>query len=88
MPTIELEQIAHSICKRGLAAPAIFFLEAFKPLTTVVHSASMASAPLLQMFLGLGFQRGFSDFLQDRENVEKLICLIEQQGRQEPNVRI
>lgn len=82
MPNIELETIARRIYKLGLTAPAIFFLEAFKPLTAVVHSATLVGAPLLQMCLGVAAQRELSEILRDRENIERLITLIEKQTEQ------
>lgn len=73
-----LQKAADQIRKRKLEAPAILFLESHKPLSYVGSQAATVYAPFLVPFLGYDFVHNYSKLFAKRENVEKLITLIEQ----------
>lgn len=68
--------IAHAICKRGMAVPAVLMLEAYKPLSRIFHQLGSAFAPLVTLFVG---KRSIDllSLLEERDGVEKLILAIE-----------
>ena len=72
-----LREFALGIHKRGLAVAAIFFLEMHKPLTGLLHAVVQVSAPLMNLMVGSTSTVMFSRLLNSRENIEKLICLLE-----------
>ncbi|RMD87643.1 MAG: hypothetical protein D6808_01095 [Candidatus Dadabacteria bacterium] len=68
---------AAEICRRGLGVPAIFILEAYKPLVVLAGSGITAAFPLLLPLLGMKRYRELVNLLSDRETVEMLIREIE-----------
>ena len=76
-----LNNCAERVCRLGLAVPAIFFLEMHKPLTGLAHSASVMAEPILGPLLGMHRVKDLSALLEERENVEKLIQLIEKRQK-------
>lgn len=68
---------ADEVTKRGLSVPAIFFLEMYKPLTTIFGATCQTLNPFLIPILGAERSRVLLKFLESRENVEKLLVLIE-----------
>ena len=73
-----LDKCANEIRRRQLEAPAIVFLEMHKPLSNVFAHAGMASAPFLVPLFGFDFVNDYSNLLQKRDNVERLICMLEE----------
>jgi len=73
-----LERIAQGIVQRGMAAPAVLFLELNKPLSFVASQSLIVLTPFLAPFLGLENVHRYSRLLEKRENVELLIERIEQ----------
>ena len=74
----DLESLAAGICRRGLAIPAIFFLELYKPLSTVLHAATCVSLPVIGFIFGSNRSEQLLSFLESRDNIEALIKRIEQ----------
>ena len=72
-----LEKCSNEIRRRQLEAPAIVFLEMHKPLSNVFAHIGMASAPFLVPLFGFDFVNDYSNLLQKRDNVERLICMLE-----------
>lgn len=72
-----LDKCANEIRRRQLEAPAIVFLEMHKPLSNVFAHAGMASAPFLVPLFGFDFVNDYSNLLQKKDNVERLICMLE-----------
>ena len=72
-----IEQLAVAVHARRMTVPAILFLEAHKPLTTLFHAAAVMSLPMLLPLFGAK-ARELPAFLQSRDNVERLIRRIEQ----------
>ena len=63
---------------RQLEAPAIAFLEMHKPITNVFAHAGLTMAPFLVPLFGFDFVNDYSNLLQKRDNVERLICMLEE----------
>ena len=73
-----LERIAQGIVRRGMAAPAVLFLELNKPLSFVASQSLVVLTPFLAPFVGVENVHRYSRLLEKRENVERLIDRIEQ----------
>lgn len=73
-----LDKCANEITKRKLETPAILFLEMHKPLSNVFAHGGMMSAPFLVPFLGFDLVNDYSNLLRDKNNVERLICMLEE----------
>ena len=76
-----IEQLASVVHARRMTVPAILFLEAHKPLTSLFHTAAVMSLPLLLPLFGAK-ARELPAFLQSRDNVERLIRRIEELARE------
>jgi len=63
--------------KHRVQTPATLFLEMHKPLSTVVGNAAIFFSPIIMPILGFERVDKYSRFFADRENVERLICEIE-----------
>ena len=72
-----IERIASGIARRGMSIPAILFLEMHKPLTFIASQGMIAFSPFMAPFIGFDNLQTASRLLEKRENVEKLICRIE-----------
>ena len=72
-----IEQLASAVHARRMTVPAILFLEAHKPLTTLFHAAAVMSLPMLLPLFGAK-ARELPALLESRDNVERLIRRIEQ----------
>ncbi len=77
----QLQSLADSIAKpivgRGLAVPAVLFLEMYKPLSFVASQSLMMAMPFLAPFIGAQRVADLSKVLKDRDNVELLLNRIE-----------
>ncbi len=72
-----VDSIARAIVDRRLETPAVFFLEAHKPLSFVASQTMAVAVPLLGPLLGAQRMADLSKLLKDRENVELLLARIE-----------
>jgi hypothetical protein len=72
-----LEKANKEIRAKKLEAPAILFFEMHKPLSNVFAHASLAFAPYLVPLLGYDFVNRYSLLLKKRDNVERLIEMLE-----------
>lgn len=77
MPQQRLAALAEEIVTRRLSAPAIFLLELSKPLCGLAEAAGQVSLPILAALVGQGRSQELLNFLSSRDNIERLICLIE-----------
>ena len=68
-----IEKTADFVVKHRLAAPALLFLENFKPLNRLFGQTLLLFSPFAAFFSLENRLREVSDLLQSRENVEKLI---------------
>ena len=72
-----IERLAQAVHARRMTVPAILFLEAHKPLTSMFHTAAVMSLPMMLPLFGAK-ARELPAFLQSRENVERLVRRIEE----------
>lgn len=72
-----IQKTAAFVKKQGVRTPAVLFLEMHKPLSGIAAHAAIAFAPFIMPFLGFSRVDKYSRFFADRENVERLICEIE-----------
>lgn len=72
-----LEKAAAEIRRRKLEIPAILLLESSKPLTFFFGTSAIMFAPFLVPFFGFDSVNDYSILFKDRENVERLIRLLE-----------
>ena len=77
-----IDEIASYIHKRKLEAPAIMFLEMNKPLSLFYSSLFYVSTPVLGAFMGVDRMKKLYLLMENRENIEKLICKIEELGKE------
>ncbi len=73
-----LDKCSNEIRRRQLEAPAIVFLEMHKPISNVFAHAGLSLAPFLVPLFGFDFVNDYSNLLQKRDNVERLICMLEE----------
>lgn len=71
-----VEAWARRLVDRGLAVPAVFLLEAHKPLAGIGAHAVVAFQPLLSAVFSLNFGE-VAAFLRSADNIERLIRRIE-----------
>ncbi len=72
-----MERVAKGLVDRGLAPPAIFVLEAMKPLSFVASQGLVVLEPFVQSLLSIPDYTAFRELLEDRRNVERLLQRIE-----------
>lgn len=83
-----LNSLARRLVQRGLGVPAVFLLEALKPVSVVCQQTVLASSPLARVF---GFEASFGELaqvLESRQAMEELALeverLLEEPERGEP----
>lgn len=69
---------ANKINAVGLSAPAIFLLEAHKPLSFMTSQLLVVSQPILNLFFAPHLTRNVIQLFADRSDLEKLIKHLEQ----------
>ena len=69
--------MADRIKALGLAEPALFFLELYKPLHGLLHAGAVVAEPLLSLFFRCDTIRRVSSVLESRDNIEKLLTMLE-----------
>ena len=72
-----IRALATQVHKRGMALPAIFFLEMYKPLSGVAHAAALVSSPMLIPFFGPERYEAALRVVGSRDALEQLIQEIE-----------
>lgn len=72
-----LRQVADRLIARRLTAPAIFMLEAGRPLSFVTSQALVFFQPVVEGILGVKDYAVFAAALEDRANIEWLIRELE-----------
>jgi hypothetical protein len=73
-----IAKAAEQITRRGLAVPAILALEMHKPLAYLGSQAAVAFAPFIAPIAGYDRYHDYTRLLSKRQNVERLIRLLEQ----------
>ncbi len=72
-----LEKLTDILVRRRLTTPAIFILEAGKPLSFVASQSMLFFEPFLEAFFPAGDYHIVAEALEDRENVEWFIQRLE-----------
>lgn len=72
-----LEKLSQRVSLMRLEAPAIFFLELYKPLMGLFGATALLAEPLLYALAGQKKTENLRQFLESRENLECLIARIE-----------
>ena len=83
-----VDSIARKIVGRRLETPAVFFLEAHKPLSFIASQAVLVAMPLAGALLGAQQVADFSRLLRDRENIDLLISRIEDLAAEKDRRRV
>ena len=73
-----IEDLAQKVRKRGLATPAILFLEIHKPLTYLASQSLLIGSGFLAPLFGPQNVQQYVKLFESRENVERLIQRIEE----------
>ena len=77
-----LTRLADGIVSRGLAVPAILFLEMNKPLAFLGSQALVFFGPIITAFIRSEPYYQAAELLEDRRNVEFLLQEIERMERE------
>jgi len=72
-----IEKMARKITELGLTAPAIFLLEAHKPLAFVGSQVILVAQPTLDIFWPGNFAANMADLLADPSQLDQLITRLE-----------
>ncbi len=72
-----LQSLAHSIRRRRMVEPAIFFLELSKPLVGCMRELYGMSEPLVRTLFGAKTSPALGAMLSSAEHVERLIVMLE-----------
>ncbi len=72
-----IAKAAHEIRKRRMEAPAILFLEMNRPLANIAAQGSIVFSPFLVPLIGFQNLDDYSQVFSKRENVERLIQMLE-----------
>ena len=82
-----LKKVADEIVSRRLTAPAIFVLESYSPLSFIGSQAMIALEPFIHAIFALPDYRKFALMMERRENVQKLMTLIEAANQEQKRTR-
>ncbi len=77
---VMLDELADAICRRELAAPAIFLLESVRPLNFIGSQFLHALGPLAGLFVDGRRVEMLAGALEDRETIGRLVAKIESRG--------
>jgi len=75
-----LAKFAQEVVDRGLAVPAIMFLETMKPLSFIGSQFMVMANPIVQVIFNSKLYWEITVLLEDRANVENLIQEIERRS--------
>lgn len=82
-----LKRVAAEIVSRRLTAPAIFFLESCGPLSFVGSQAMIVMEPFIHAIFNLPDYRKFALVMERRENVNRLITMIEAANQEQKKAK-
>jgi hypothetical protein len=77
-----LDQVAAAVVRRGLVAPAVFFLELNRPLAFLAGQATHVLVPFLAPLVGVGKMQEVARVLNDPQNIDRLLARIELHERE------
>ena len=72
-----LNNFAQQVVDRGVSVPAIFFLESTKYISFVGSQFLVFLGPIATSFVNSQKYYQFTELLEDRNNIEYVICEIE-----------
>ena len=72
-----IRKLASKVRDRGLTAPAILFLELYKPFSYLSGQCMLLAQPLLDCFTGSFSIGELAELLDDNQAVERLIHYLE-----------
>jgi hypothetical protein len=72
-----MDRFAKRIVDWRMTAPAILFLESAKPLSFLGNQALIFFQPIVQSIFNFKTYDEVTEILEDRENLEYLLCKIE-----------
>ncbi|MBI4551548.1 MAG: hypothetical protein HY710_04725 [Candidatus Latescibacteria bacterium] len=72
-----LERVSQQIVNRRLSVPAILFLESMKPLSFLGGQLMAFFGPFVHLIVDAKSYDAFAEWIERRENVERLIRRIE-----------
>lgn len=72
-----IDKLARKIAAMKLEGPAVFFLEATRPLSFIGSQAMIFLEPLVQTLCPMKDYRDYAELFENRRNVELLIREIE-----------
>ena len=75
-----LEKVARLIVKRGMALPALLFLESLGPLNFLGSQVMHGLRPFLELVCDVPEMERLAVILERRDNVPRLIAMIEEQA--------
>ncbi len=73
-----IDQLAEQVVKRGLASPAVLFLELHRPFAFVSSQLGIVASPFLAPFFGFEKVDVYTQLLSERENWTRLVERIEE----------
>ncbi|MCP9449287.1 MAG: hypothetical protein NNA21_04390 [Nitrospira sp.] len=76
-----LDRIAEAVVQRGMAAPAMVFLESLAPMNFVGSQALHVLAPLLEVVLDAKTLDQAARLLERRDTIDRLVALIEAKSK-------
>jgi hypothetical protein len=79
-----IEKISRGIVARGMATPAVLFLEMHKPLAFVASQGLVMTSGFTAPFVGMDNLQAFTKLIEKRENVELLVQRIEELAEERP----
>ena len=77
-----LEKLSDWIVKKRMSTPALFLLESFRPMNFIGSQFVVFCQPFLSMLFDPAGIETFTNAMERRENVERLLVLIEQKDRE------
>ncbi|MDM7993217.1 MAG: hypothetical protein QUS11_07885 [Candidatus Fermentibacter sp.] len=80
-------RIARRVVERQLTVPAVVLLESVKPLSFLGNQMLIFLDPMVSLVVDSKDYQKFVRMLEDRDNVEKLICAIEDENARESAAR-
>jgi len=78
-----VERLARLVGRWGLTTPAIFFLEANKPLSFIGSQALLLLQPMTDLFMTPELTADLAALFADRDRLETLISRLEISGHSE-----
>ncbi|MCD4847472.1 MAG: hypothetical protein K8R76_04700 [Candidatus Aegiribacteria sp.] len=82
-----MEKISKAIVQRQLTVPAIIFLESIKPLSFLGNQMLIFANPVVSLVVQSGNYYKFIRMIENRENIEKLTIMIEEENARDVQSR-